>query len=174
MPSLLRISEGAAIALHAVCLLAKKPESKITTAEIAGELSVSETHLSKVMQKLVKSKIVASVRGPGGGFRLNKPSEDISMLEVFEAIESYAGDTNCILTPPKCTGSECIFGCISLKVNQLVLGFMRVTNFADIASSEGLLISSLECDGALAANKDAWKSASASVKKKGAAKHGRK
>lgn len=174
MPSLLRISEGAAIALHAVCLLAKKPESKITTAEIAGELSVSETHLSKVMQKLVKGKIVASVRGPGGGFKLNRPSKDISMLDVFEVIESYVGDTNCILTPPKCTGSECIFGCISAKVNQLVLGFMKVTNFADIASSEGMLITSLECGKSTSKKPAGRKSSASEIKEKITAKSGRK
>lgn len=166
MSSLLRISEGAAIALHAVCLLAKNPDLKITTADIARDLSVSETHLSKVMQKLVKCKLVSSVRGPGGGFKLNKPASDITMLEVFAAIESYVGDSNCILTPPKCTGTECIFGCISSKVNQLVIGFMKETTFAQVASSEGKLMANLGCIDVTAslANKNNRRAKSASGK----------
>ena len=156
MSSLLRISEGAAIALHAVCLLAKKPESNLTTSDIAYELSVSETHLSKVMQRLVKRKIVGSERGPGGGFKLSSPAHEITLLDVFEAIESFVGDTNCILTPARCTGTECVFGCIASKVNELVIGFMGSTTLMDVASAEGKLVFKLGCldlnEGGLAGN----------------------
>jgi Rrf2 family protein len=43
--------------------------------------------LLKILQQLVRSRILASERGPSGGFRLRRPAEDISLLEIIEAID---------------------------------------------------------------------------------------
>ena len=43
--------------------------------------------LLKILQQLVRTRILASERGPSGGFRLRRPAGEISLLEVIETIE---------------------------------------------------------------------------------------
>ena len=52
MSTMLRISEAASLAMHAMLLLAKAPETILSTHEAATKLGVSEAHLAKVMQRL--------------------------------------------------------------------------------------------------------------------------
>jgi len=140
LAGLLRISEAAAIALHAACLLGTTPGELLTTAEIAKRLRVSETHLSKVMQRCVRARIAISVRGPGGGFRLSRDPSKITLLQVFEAVESRIEDQGCILNPPRCEPELCIFGMLGRQVNELVRSFLGSTRLSDVGAEEGKLI----------------------------------
>ncbi len=55
---------------------------------IANNQNISSQFLEQVLIPLTKSKIIKSVRGPGGGFILNKKAKDINTWQVFEAVES--------------------------------------------------------------------------------------
>ncbi|MCK5596268.1 MAG: Rrf2 family transcriptional regulator, partial [Candidatus Eisenbacteria sp.] len=87
MSGLVRTSEAATLALHAAAIMASSPESHVTAAVMADGLSASEAHLAKVLQRLAKAGVVAGTRGPGGGFQLTRPGKEISLREVYEAIE---------------------------------------------------------------------------------------
>jgi hypothetical protein len=70
MDTILRISDAANLAIHAMAHIARsKGNVNHSVGEIAGEQGVSVAHLSKVMQRLVKVGLLTSRRGPGGGFR---------------------------------------------------------------------------------------------------------
>jgi len=87
MSGVLKISNAATIALHAMTYLAAFPDNKHMTKEIASLHQVSEAHLSKVLQRLTRAGLVKAVRGPKGGFSLAKSADEISLLEVYETIE---------------------------------------------------------------------------------------
>ncbi|MFA6319131.1 MAG: Rrf2 family transcriptional regulator, partial [Elusimicrobiota bacterium] len=70
MPSILNISEAAAIGVHAMMLIAGRPSRLSSVHELAGELKVSAAHLQKVLQRLVHAGLARSMRGPGGGYAL--------------------------------------------------------------------------------------------------------
>ena len=55
--------------------------------EIAKGFDVSGHHLSKVLQRLVKSGLLRSIKGVNGGFILAKSSDQLTFLEIYEAIE---------------------------------------------------------------------------------------
>jgi Rrf2 family iron-responsive transcriptional regulator len=59
--------------------------SRIT--EIAAAYSLSELYLFKVVQPLVETGLVETVRGRNGGVRLGRPAQDISLLDVVRATE---------------------------------------------------------------------------------------
>jgi Rrf2 family protein len=120
MATAFRVSEAAALALHAVAMLTQHKEAVLTTGTIAAALKCSASHLSKVMQRLVRAGFVTSGRGPRGGFRLAKPPEQISLLDVLETIEGPLDRGGCLLSPPQCDGVECVFGALSVKVNEIV------------------------------------------------------
>ena len=70
------LPEPLLLGLHALGELANEPDRCLTTQQVAAAIGTSEPHLSKVLQRLNKGGLIKSVRGPGGGYRLNcVPSE---------------------------------------------------------------------------------------------------
>jgi len=139
MPSAVRMSEAAALALHAVVLLASRPGQRLAAAEIASQLQVSEAHLAKVLQRLAKAGLVRSVRGPKGGFVLGKPEDQITLLDAYEAIEGRLSPSQCLLHVPTCGAEGCIFGALVGAVNATVRDYLantRLDKLNGIARSE--------------------------------------
>jgi Rrf2 family protein len=84
----MRLSRSADYALRAMQYLAGLSEGEVTSgAMIAEETGVGEAFLQKVMRLLVRSRLVRAQSGVGGGFKLNLPPEQISMLRVIEAVD---------------------------------------------------------------------------------------
>ena len=84
----MRMSAGVEWALHCTVLLAVlKPTSTLPGRALAQFHGVSESYLLKHMQALTKAGICESVSGPSGGYRLARPPAEITLLDVFEAIE---------------------------------------------------------------------------------------
>jgi len=132
--NVLRISDAASLALHAMVLLAAHPDTGISTKQIAHDLQVSEAHLSKVLQRLTKVGLAASTRGPRGGFTLAAPAESIMLLEVYEAIEGPLVATECLLGTRICNGRQCILGDLLTTVDGQVRDYLATTRLADLTS----------------------------------------
>jgi Rrf2 family transcriptional regulator, nitric oxide-sensitive transcriptional repressor len=94
-------------ALRALMRLAGEPERAFTTEEIASEFGISRHHLTKVVGSLAAAGFVATQRGAGGGVRLARPAETISLGEIvrllearFPLVECFRADGGaCRLTP---------------------------------------------------------------------------
>lgn len=132
---ILHISEAANLAIHAMSYLANLDDTgrPIPTVEISESLGVSANHLSKVLQRLSKTGLVRSVRGPKGGFRLALEPEDITLLQVYEAIDgSLPPRGHCLLGTPTCGLSQCIFGGLIEDVHQQVSGHFSSTTLASL------------------------------------------
>jgi Rrf2 family nitric oxide-sensitive transcriptional repressor len=110
MAKLINLTESTLIALHSLILIVKKTPDKISSRFIAKAIGASENTIAKVMQRLVKEKLVRSERGPYGGFTLNKPPGEISFMDIFEAIEGKLDTKTCPFNHDKCTFKKCIFG----------------------------------------------------------------
>ncbi|MGD8395635.1 MAG: Rrf2 family transcriptional regulator [Candidatus Eiseniibacteriota bacterium] len=91
------ISQTAEYALRAVVWLASHPDAALGTAQIARAARVPAGYLSKVLQALARSGLVSSTPGRGGGFRLARPSEQISVLDVVEAVDPIQRIQQCPL-----------------------------------------------------------------------------
>lgn len=133
MTPCLRISEAAALALHTVELLAGSVGVLVPNSQLAARLQVSEHHLAKVHQRLVRSGIARAVRGPSGGFSLARPAAEIKLLEVVEAVEGPFRPHQCLLGRPLCRREQCVLGAFSSSINQQVRDFLQNTSVADLA-----------------------------------------
>lgn len=129
---LVRTSEAATLALHAAAIMASNPESHVTAAVMADGLSASEAHLSKVLQRLAKAGVVAGTRGPGGGFQLTRPAKEISLREVYEAIEGRLQVERCMVGKPLCNKRDCPLGSLFARLSDDVLKTLGKTTLADI------------------------------------------
>lgn len=91
------ISSTAKYALRAVVYLAGCQDQLVSAAEISDATLVPHDYLLKVLKELFEAGIVESRRGPGGGYALTCPPEEISTLDVVLAVDSIPRITECPL-----------------------------------------------------------------------------
>src|SRR5437762_14303851 len=74
-------------ALRALMRLAGEPTRSFATNEIATEFGISRNHLAKVVRDLAEAGFITTQRGVGGGLRLARPPQSITLGEVVGALE---------------------------------------------------------------------------------------
>ena len=70
-------------------------DGPITLADISSRQGISLSYLEQLFAKLRRNKIVASVRGPGGGYRLSRDSGDICIAEIVDSVDENVDATRC-------------------------------------------------------------------------------
>ncbi len=80
------LSQTAEYALRAVAALAPNAGQLVPTTDLARQANVPPPYLAKVLQQLASAKIIRGRRGVGGGYTLNRPAEEINLLEVVIAV----------------------------------------------------------------------------------------
>lgn len=97
--------------------------------EISQEEGIPASFLGKILQNLTKAGLIRSVRGNGGGFTLARDAEQISLLEVFEAIEGKMALQRCLQSPTSCerTDSCALCGVFEQAQDQVKDVFGRTT-----------------------------------------------
>jgi Rrf2 family protein len=133
---LVQTSEAASLGLHAAVMLADRPDERHTVPELADGLGASEAHLSKVMQTLARAGLVTSTRGPKGGFQLARPASDVSLLDVYEAIEGPVEDAACPFGRPICGRHACIFGGFLSEFDARFRDYMATTTLDQLVESQ--------------------------------------
>ena len=90
-------SQTVEYALRAVVHLADQAPRARTTDQIAAVTRVPKAYLSKVLQSLCRAGIVHSQRGSGSGMTLTRPPEELTILEVVNAVEPIGRIRTCPL-----------------------------------------------------------------------------
>lgn len=109
MAKLVQLSEAASLGLHAMVLIAQS-DVHVNVNVLAERMGASKNHLAKVLQQLVKYNFLKSVRGPNGGFKLNKPTTAITILDIYEAIDGTIDIHECPLDRQICPFNKCLMG----------------------------------------------------------------
>jgi Rrf2 family protein len=91
------ISKTAEYGLRAVVAVADNDGQPMLAPQIAELTGVPPAYLSKVLQTLVRARIVASQRGLGGGFSLARPAAAITVLDVIDAVDPIERIERCPL-----------------------------------------------------------------------------
>jgi Rrf2 family protein len=76
--------------------------SVVRQSDLSKATDVSGHFLSKVLQQLVRSGLIRSQRGSGGGFVIAVPANSVSLLEVVEALEGPVRLNQCLEEGPSC------------------------------------------------------------------------
>lgn len=107
----------------------------VTLAEIAERQEISLSYLEQLFGKLRKAALVASVRGPGGGYLLGRPAADLRVADIILAVDEPIKATRC--TPGSPMGCHSHRGrCLTHDLweelgNQIYL-FLSAVTLADI------------------------------------------
>ncbi len=132
MAKLVKFSESASLGIHAMIVLASRHGQLVPLKEIASALSASEAHLSKVLQRLHKSELLKATRGPLGGYALTREPKEISLLEVYQAIEGPLHPRSCLFSMPVCTGMACELGAFVGDLEERLRDKLANTTLADL------------------------------------------
>jgi Rrf2 family iron-sulfur cluster assembly transcriptional regulator len=89
------------LALHA-------GKSPVSLAEISGRQDISLSYLEQLFSKLRRQKLVLSVRGPGGGYRLSRDRDNIFVAQIIDAVNESVDATGCGGTSDCQHGEVCL------------------------------------------------------------------
>jgi Rrf2 family protein len=102
----MQITRQADYALRAMLYLARlEPDERAATKKIAEEREIPPSFLAKIISQLSIAGLINTSRGARGGVSLARDPEDISLLQVVEAIDGPITLNECTVDP-----SECAFG----------------------------------------------------------------
>jgi Rrf2 family protein len=139
MATLLRFSEAAALALHAMTYIASASEEVITARTLAYVCRASEAHMTKVCQRLARGGLLATRRGARGGFALGPRASRIRLLDIYAAIEGKVVLRKCLFEGRSCRGHQhkkgtCVLGRKVNEVEREFLAYLKSTKLAAVAA----------------------------------------
>ena len=86
--------------------LTQTPDQALSAHAIASLTGIPEPTVSKVLKILTRNGLIVSIRGAGGGYQLQKDAENISVLQIIEAMEGRVMMVECNDTDHTCTISN--------------------------------------------------------------------
>ncbi len=93
---MLKLSTKILYGLRAAITIALNDGAPLSAREISISQGIPEQYLEQILVKLRKGGILKSVRGPGGGYVLSRPPEEISIYEIATTLEGPIGLTKCL------------------------------------------------------------------------------
>jgi len=129
------LSRSAEYAIRALSLLAVRHENgALHSREIAADLGLPPQFLSKILRRLTATDLVTSQRGRSGGFRLNRPADQISLIELVVPFEHQWTGVDCILGQAYCTDqAACPIHEEWVGIRKSMYDLLERTTLADVA-----------------------------------------
>jgi Rrf2 family protein len=132
---MLRLSKKADYALLAMCHLAAHAEREAVSArELAETYDIPAELLAKVLQKLVRARLLESHQGIRGGYGLSRPAMSVSVAEVIQAIDGPLTVTACSEDDQSCDQySKCGIRDPLWRIKDRIVSALAATSVADLA-----------------------------------------
>jgi Rrf2 family iron-sulfur cluster assembly transcriptional regulator len=133
----MRITTKGRYALRAVSQLAANYTDKpISIRELAEMENLSPEFLEQIFYKLRKAGLINSTRGPGGGFSLNRPPEEISITEIFDAVGEGMNLAPCAVNGANpCKHPGCITHSVWVKASNHLKEYFGDISIKDIVEA---------------------------------------
>ncbi len=87
----------------AIDIATRPPGQQVLAAHLGETLGIPAHYLSKILQQLVRARVLKSTRGRQGGFALAKPADKIKLREIVAPFEDLKKCEECILGQPVCS-----------------------------------------------------------------------
>ena len=107
----------------------------VALADIAASQDISLSYLEQLFAKLRRGGLVTSVRGPGGGYRLARPSSELRIADIIVAVDEPIAATRCKTGSAKgCTktGARCVTHDLWEELGQQIHVFLSSVSLADV------------------------------------------
>lgn len=108
----------------------------VTLAGISERQDISLSYLEQLFSRLRRNGLVKSVRGPGGGYRIAKPQQDISISEIIQAVDEQIDATQCG-GKENCHGDKrCMTHELWTSLNVKILEYLAGVTLQDLVASQ--------------------------------------
>ena len=116
-------------------------ESKLISAKFLVEkLSISDKYLRSLMTKLAKRGLIRSTQGREGGYQINKPLNDLFLIDIIEAVDSIDKYMGCVLGFSECSDeTPCALHQKWASIKEETYQFMISTTLENIVKDKSIL-----------------------------------
>lgn len=123
----MKLSMAAEFAVRGIlCLVEDYGQGPLSMDQICRRRGLQKQYLIKLFGMLGRADLVDSVRGKGGGYVLARPPEQISLLDVIEAVQGPLAVNLCQNKPTKCDEPHCrvrpVWDEVQQKVHSVLAG----------------------------------------------------
>lgn len=131
---MIKLSKLSDYAIVVLSRLAVEGGGVVTTNYLSSETGIPEPTVSKVLKLLAKQKIVLSVRGANGGYKMERSPSDITVTELITALDGPIALTTCLDT----SQHDCMIDTLCplkggwSKVNQAITSALDNVMLADL------------------------------------------
>ena len=131
------ISKTATHALNAMTVLAERPGEFQGAASVAKRIGAPQNYLGKLLQGLIQSGVVYSQKGMGGGFRLARAPEAISLFDIVEPVDHVSRWEGCFLGRESCSADNpCALHDKWARIRDAYLTMLKESTLADLVAGE--------------------------------------
>ena len=131
------ISQTAEYALRSVVYLGSQVGQPVTTQRIAAATQVPAGYLSKVLQALGRAGLVDAQRGLKGGYALARPLDELTVLDVINAVDPLERITRCPLGSAAHEGNLCSLHRRLDRAIELIESLYRQTTIEQLLAEQG-------------------------------------
>lgn len=129
----MRLTTRGRYTVTAMLDLALRPANQtITLSEIASRQTISIAYLEQLFSKLKRHQLVTSVRGANGGYRLARPAESITILEIIESVNESVDATRCDHQGNCQNGAMCLTHDLWHDLSVHIEDYLRNITLADL------------------------------------------
>ena len=132
----MKLSTKSRYAITAMIDLAQNQDGAVSLKDISDRQSISLSYLEQLFCKLKNFKVVASRRGPGGGYVLNKKSSEISLHEIITAVEENMDQTQCGGSMNCNKEKPCTKHNVWTGLNKIISDYMKNITIEDVISNQ--------------------------------------
>jgi Rrf2 family protein len=131
----MQITRQADYAVRAVLFLAKNGDQRAATSQVAQEQRIPPSFLAKIISQLSSAGLLHTSRGARGGVTLAREPQEISLLEVIEAIDGPIQLNECVGENSVCNfDNDCPLRPVWCDAQEELVKKLKQTNFAQLMS----------------------------------------
>ncbi|KAF1711171.1 SUF system Fe-S cluster assembly regulator [Pseudoxanthomonas kalamensis DSM 18571] len=136
---MLRVTKLTDYATVILTVLAARPGAVLSAVDLAEQAGLETPTVSKVLKPLAQANLVEGFRGVHGGYRLARPAEAITLVDIVEAMEGPLAMTECSLDHSECGIShQCGVRANWRRINDVVADALRSVSLAQMLADAPL------------------------------------
>lgn len=129
-----RYAVTATLDLYIFSQLKNGEEEPVSLSVIAENQNISLSYLEQLFTKLRQAKLVKGQRGPGGGYLLSRPAEEISIAQIITAVDERMDVTQCGGMRNCMGGKPCSTHGLWSKLSDKLFQFLDSISIAELSS----------------------------------------
>ena len=119
-----------------VDLSMRQSRGPVTLAAISERQHISLSYLEQLFGKLRRAKLVSSVRGPGGGYNLARPTAGITVADIISAVDEPIDATQCGGKENCNDDRRCVTHDLWATLNEKMNDYLTSVSLADVVSHQ--------------------------------------